>query len=190
MSSFVWHSRHTKELIFCRFTGHAAEYRWALSVRQAAVRTAHSCPALSRRKSGTTAGKSGMSRRLSGQKYTKSGEIARKQTIIRLSGNPPRRMGSDVLGSKLGGSLRFRKGGNRAVGVSGVRHRSRPCRRSRRPGCRRRSVRRRRSRRDFRIRRTWSRRRSRRWRTGNNSQAGDRWTGEAGETGEAGDRRP
>ena len=124
MSSFVWHSRHTKELIFCRFTGHA-EYRWALSVRQAAVRTAHSCPALSRRKSGTTAGKSGMSRRLSGQKYTKSGEIARKQTIIRLSGNPPRRMGSDVLGSKLGGSLRFRKGGNRAVGVSGVRRRSR-----------------------------------------------------------------
>ena len=177
MSSFVWHSRHTKELIFCRFTGHAAEYRWALSVRQAAVRTAHSCPALSRRKSGTTAGKSGTSRRLSGQKYTKSGEIARKQTIIRLSGNPPRRMGSDVLGSKLGGSLRFRKGGNRAVGVSGVRRRSRPCRRSRR---------------DFRIHRTWSRRRSRRWRTGNNSQAGDCWTGEAGEmqTGEAGDRRP
>ena len=172
MSSFVWHSRHTKELIFCRFTGHA-EYRWALSVRQAAVRAAPSCPALSHRKSGTTAGKSGMSRRLSGQKYTKSGEIARKQTIIRLSGNPPRRMGSDVLGSKLGGSLRFRKGGNRAVGVSGVRRRSRPCRRSRR-----------RSRRDFRIRRTWSRRRSRRWRTGNNSQAGDRWTGEAG------DRRP
>ena len=36
------------------------------------------------------------------------------------------------------------------------------------------------------------RRRSRRWRTGNNSQAGDRWTGEAGEmqTEEAGDRRP
>ena len=75
--------------------------------------------------------------------------------------------------------------------VSGVRRRSRPCRRSRRPGCRRRSVRRQ-SRRDFRIRRIWSRRRSRRWRTGNNSQAGDRWTGEAGEmqTEEVGDRRP
>lgn len=159
MSSFVWHSRHTKELIFCRFTGHAAEYRWALSVRQAAVRTVHSCPALSRRKSGTTAGKSGTSRRLSGQKYTKSGENARKQTIIRLGGNPPRRMRSNVLGSKLGGSLWCRKGGNRAVGVSGVRRQSR---------------------RDFRIRRIWSRR----WRTGNNSQAVDRWTGEAG------DRRP
>lgn len=175
-----------KRAHFCRFTGHAAEYRWALSVRQAAVRTAHSCPALSRRKSGTTAGKSGTSRRLSGQKYTKSGKMAKKQTIIRLDGNPPRRMRSDVLGSKLGGSLWCRKGGNRAVGVSGVRRRSRPCRRSRRPGCRRRSVRRQ-SRRDFRIRRTWSRCRSRRWRTGNNSQAGDCWTGEAEE---AGDCRP
>ena len=78
------------------------------------------------------------------------------------------------------------------IWVSGVRRRSRPCRRSRRPGCRRRSVRRRQSRRDFQIRRTWSRRRSYRRRAGNNSQAGDRWTGEAGEmqTGEAGDRRP
>lgn len=144
-----------------------------------AVRTAHSRPALSRRKSGTTAGKIRDVPAVIGTKIHEI-ETHRKKVNDNSPGRKPAQAnGIRCLGSEFWGSVRSRKGGNRTVGVSGVRRRSCPCRRNRRPGCCRRSVHRRRSRRGFRIRRAWNRRRSCRRRDGdrrdgNNSRAGGR----------------